>query len=79
MHRPLLLFVPALFLLACQSETASMCEEGDGAWVEEDACYGALFNCVTQHQCLHAIGPGCDCGEGSCWDGEQCVPVGQSD
>ncbi len=48
------------------------CDFAGGEWTG-DPCNGAYWRCDYSGTCVTAIGEGCDCGVGACWDGERCV------
>ncbi len=53
---------------------AAQCAAGGGDWVMmNDGCGDMCIDPTNPPLCTLALQVGCDCGPGSCWDGEECI------
>ena len=53
-----------------------LCSQGGGTWKQmPDACVDSCESQRDDMVCAQVITEGCDCGEGMCWNGQQCEPI----
>lgn len=79
MRRILVLLLAAITLIAgCTTGTPEQeCRQAGGDWREfPNSCADSCeYNRGEVGVCAQVLIIGCDCGEGQCWNGDECVEI----